>query len=178
MVRRSPGRSTRSRCRTADVVAAAADVGSAAARVPAAGPRAGGGAADTTGRGAGGGGGGGFGGRGGAGDPTFLALPGKYVARLTITPAQGAPTTLDQSFALTKDPMVTLTDAELKQLYAFRLDVVKLQRELRDRQAQLDTAQRVLAAAKRAADSAGTKFTPELKTQLADVEKELADDHA
>jgi hypothetical protein len=134
----------------------------------------GGAATDTTGRGAGGGGGG-FGGRGGAIDPTFLALPGKYVARLTITPAQGAATTLDQSFALTKDPMVTLTDAELKQLYAFRLDVVKLQRELRDRQAQLDTAQRVLAAAKRAADSAGTKYTPELKTQLAAVEKELAE---
>ena len=32
-----------------------------------------------------------------------------------------------------------------------------------------------LAAAKRAADSAGTKVTPELKTQLAAVEKELAD---
>jgi len=71
--------------------------------------------------------------------------------------------------------MVTLTDAEQKQLYAFRLDVVKLQRELRDRQAQLDTAQRALAAAKRAADSAGTKYTPELKTQLAAVEKELAE---
>jgi photosystem II stability/assembly factor-like uncharacterized protein len=138
------------------------------------GAAGGAGAPDTTGRGAGGGGGGGgFGGRGGAGDPTFLALPGKYVARLTITPAQGTATTLDQSFALTKDPMVTLTDAELKQLYAFRLDVVKLQRELRDRQAQLDTAQRVLAAAKRAADSAGTKVTPELKAQIADVEKEL-----
>jgi hypothetical protein len=102
-------------------------------------------------------------------------MPGKYIARLTITPTQGAATTLDQSFALTKDPMVTLTDAEQKQLYAFRLNVVKLQRELRDRQAQLDTAQRVLAAAKRAADSAGTKFTPELKTQLAAVEKELAE---
>jgi photosystem II stability/assembly factor-like uncharacterized protein len=134
----------------------------------------GGAAADTTGRGAGGGGGG-FGGRGGAGDPTFLATPGKYVARLTITPPSGAATTLDQSFALTKDPMVTLSDAELKQLYAFRLDVVKLQRELRNRQAQLDTAQRVLAAAKRAADSAGTKYTPELKTQLSAVEKELAE---
>ncbi|HVE35896.1 MAG TPA: hypothetical protein VNC18_20190 [Gemmatimonadaceae bacterium] len=139
------------------------------------GAGAGGAATDTTGRGAGGGGGGGFGGRGGAGDPTFPAMPGKYVARLTITPAQGAATTLDQSFALTKDPMVTLTDAEQKQLYAFRLDVVKLQRELRERQAQLDTAQRALAAAKRTADSAGTKFTPELKTQLAAVEKELAE---
>ncbi len=52
---------------------------------------------------------------------------------------------------------------------------MKLQRDLRERQAQLDTAQRTLAAAKRAADSAGTKVTPELKTQIAAVEKELTD---
>src|SRR4029078_8920803 len=81
----------------------------------------------------------------------------------------------EQSFALTKDPMVTLTDAELKQLYAFRLEVVKTQRSLREKQAQLDSAQRLLATAKRAADSAGTKVSPELKTQIAAVEKELAD---
>jgi hypothetical protein len=71
--------------------------------------------------------------------------------------------------------MVLLSEAELKGLYAFRLDVVKTQRALRERQAQLDTAQRTLAAAKRAADSAGTKVSPELKTQIAAVEKELAD---
>jgi photosystem II stability/assembly factor-like uncharacterized protein len=130
------------------------------------------GAADSAGRGAFGGPGGG---RGGAVEPTFPALPGRYVARLTITPAQGAPTSLEQSFALTKDPMVTLSQAELKQLYAFRLSVVKLQRDLRERQAQLDTAQRVLAAAKRAADSAGTKVSPALKARIAAVEKELAD---
>ncbi|HET7373033.1 MAG TPA: hypothetical protein VFJ20_06585, partial [Gemmatimonadaceae bacterium] len=135
----------------------------------------GGAIADTTGGGRGGFGGGPGGGRGGAGDATFPALPGRYVARLTVAPPQGAPTVLDQSFALTKDPMVTLADAELKQLYAFRLSVVKLQRDLREKQAQLDTAQRVLAAAKRAADSSGTKVTPELKARIAAVEKELAD---
>jgi hypothetical protein len=52
---------------------------------------------------------------------------------------------------------------------------VKTQRALREWQAQLDTAQRTLAAAKRAADSAGTKVSPELKTRIAAVEKELAD---
>jgi hypothetical protein len=145
------------------------------------GAGAGRGGADSTGRGAGGAGAQGGppaagpgGGRGGN-DNTFPALPGKYIARLVVTPQSGAPTTFDQSFALTRDPMVTLSDAELKQLYAFRLDVVKVQRSLRERQAQLDTAQRLFAAAKRAADSAGTKVSPELKTQLAAVEKELAD---
>jgi len=134
--------------------------------------------ADTVGRGGFGGGGAGAafpgGGRGGA-DFTFPALPGRYVARLTVAPPQGTPTVLQQSFALTKDPMVLLSEAELKQLYAFRLDVVKQQRALRERQAQLDTAQRVLAAAKRAADSSGTKITPELRQRIAAVEKELAD---
>src|SRR5262249_35872284 len=69
----------------------------------------------------------------------------------------------------------TLTDAELKQLAAFRLDVVKSQRALRERQAELDTAQRTFAAAKRAADSSGAKVSPALKTQIAAVEKELPD---
>ena len=111
------------------------------------------GGADTTARGAFGGGG--FGGGRGVFDPTFPTTPGRYVARLTVTPASGAPIVLEQPFALTKDPMVTLSDAELKQLYAYRLSVVKLQRGLRERQAQLDTAQRLYAAAKRAADSVG-----------------------
>jgi len=132
--------------------------------------------ADSAGRGgAGAQGGPPGGGRGGADNNTFPAMPGKYIARLTVTPTSGAATVVEQSFALTKDPMVMMNDAELKQLYAFRLDVVKTQRALRERQAQLDTAQRLFAAAKRAADSAGTKVTPELKTQLAAVEKELAD---
>ncbi len=130
-----------------------------------------GGAADSTGRG----GGGAFGGGRGGADGTFPALPGRYVARLSVTPAEGVPTTIDQPFALTKDPMVILSDNDLKQLYAFRLGVVKLQRDLRDRQAQLDTAERTLAAAKRAADSAGTKVSPELKAQIAAVDKELTD---
>jgi hypothetical protein len=71
--------------------------------------------------------------------------------------------------------MVTLSDAELKQLYAFRMNVVKLQHSLRDRQAALDTAQRTFAAAKRAADADSAKLSPEIRTQLAAVEKELAD---
>lgn len=128
--------------------------------------------ADTTGRG---GTGGGFGGGRGGADGTFPTIPGRYVARLTVTPPQGAATVLDQPFALTKDPMVTLADNDLKQLYAFRLGVVKLQRDLRERQAQLDTAERTLAAAKRAADSAGTKVSPELKAQIAALDKELSD---
>jgi photosystem II stability/assembly factor-like uncharacterized protein len=135
----------------------------------------GGAATDTAGRGGFGGGGGAGGGRGGAPDNTFPAMPGRYTARLTVASSKGAPTVIEQSFALLKDPMVLLTDAELKGLYAFRLDVVKTQHALRDRQAQLDTAQRTLAAAKRAADSAGTKISPELKIQIAAVEKELAD---
>ncbi|HXT16433.1 MAG TPA: hypothetical protein VN706_12425 [Gemmatimonadaceae bacterium] len=153
----------------------AANAGGRGGRGGRGGGGGGGAPADSAGRGAGGFGGGFGGGRGGNAEPMFPALPGRYVARLTVTPTTGAPTVLTQSFALTKDPMVTLSETELKQLYAFRLDVTKLQRTLRERQAQLDTAQRVFAAAKRAADSSGTKVTPELKTQIAAVEKELAD---
>jgi photosystem II stability/assembly factor-like uncharacterized protein len=138
----------------------------------AAGGGRGGAPADSAGRGGAAPGGGG---RGGVFDPTFPTTPGRYVARLTIAPSSGAPTVLEQPFVLTKDPMVMLADAELKQLYAFRLNVVKTQRTLRAQQAQMDTAQRAFAAAKRASDSSSTKMTPELKAQLAAVQKELAD---
>jgi len=151
-----------------------APVDTAALENPGRGGRGGRGAggaqpADSAGRGGPGGG------RGGQFDPTFLATPGKYIARLSIAPATGSPTVIEQSFVLTKDPMVAMSDAELKQLYAFRLDVVKQQRALREKQAQLDSVQRTFVAVKRAVDSAGTKATPELKAQVAAVDKELAD---
>ena len=130
---------------------------------------------DTTGRGSFGGFGPFGGGRGGAVDPTFPALPGRYLARLTVTPVHGTPTVIERPFALTKDPMVTLSDAEMKQLYAFRLSVVRLQRDLRERQAQLDSAQRVLASAKRAADSSGKKVSPELEARMSAAQREIAE---
>ncbi len=132
-----------------------------------------GGAADSAGRG--GAGGGAFGGFGGRGNTNmFPANPGRYVARLTVAPKSGAPTVLEQSFTMYKDPLVVMSDAELKQLYAFRLSVVKLQTRLRDEQARLDTVQRAVAAAKRVADTSA-KLTPELKTKIAAMDKELAD---
>jgi photosystem II stability/assembly factor-like uncharacterized protein len=135
--------------------------------------------ADTGGRGGrggrGGGGGGGGGRGGGGGDITFPAQPGSYRARLTITPARGTPVVLEQSFALRKDPMVILADAELRQLYTFRLGVAQLQRELRETQATLDSTQRRLADAKRVADSAGAKVPDAAKQEMAAIEKELAE---
>jgi photosystem II stability/assembly factor-like uncharacterized protein len=124
--------------------------------------------------GAQGGGFGGFGGRGG-GEATFPALPGNYKARLTITPSKGAATVLEQSFALIKDPMVILADADLKQLHQYRLSVVRLQRDLREKQARLDTAQRALADVKRAAGADSSKLPAAVRQELAAVEKELGD---
>ena len=98
--------------------------GPRAAAAPAAGGRGGAG---------GGGGGGGAGGRGGAANATPagpLALPGQYRARLVVAGAQGAPTVLEQPIVLRKDPMVMLTDAEMKQLYEMRVNVAQLQAKL------------------------------------------------
>ena len=134
------------------------------------GGRGAGGAADST---AGGGRGGG--GRGGAGDDTFLALPGTYKARLSVTGSTGSPVTLEQSFALRKDPAVILSEQELKQLYAFRLSLVRAQRMLREAQAKADTTQRTLADAKRAADAAGAKVPAALKQTIAALEKEMTE---
>ena len=83
------------------------------------------------GRAGGGGGGAGAGGPGGGrggGDALFPALPGTYKARLTLMSSKGSPTVLEQSFTLHKDPMVTLAESELKQLYSFRLSVASFQK--------------------------------------------------
>src|SRR5687768_1789961 len=111
------------------------------------------------------GGGGGGGGRGGAGgDITFVAMPGAYRARLTITPASGAASVMEQPFSLLRDAAVILTDADLRQLNATRLTVARLQAGLRETQAKLDTVQRQLAEARRAADSS-TATPPSAKEQ-------------
>ena len=120
-------------------------------------------------------GGAGGGGRGGAagGDITFVAMPGAYRARLTITPAGGAASVLEQSFALLRDGAVILTDADLRQLNATRLTIARLQAGVRETQAKLDTVQRQLAEARRAADSSTATPAP-AKEQLAALESEVA----
>jgi hypothetical protein len=135
----------------------------------------GGGAGGGVAGGAAGAGGGGFGGRGGTGEISFPALPGIYKARLTIVPVHGATTALEQSFALIKDPMVILTDAELRQLHLFRLAVAALQRDVRQKQARLDSAQRMLAEIRRAASADSTKAPTATRQEIAALEKELSD---
>ena len=95
-------------------------------------------------------------------------MPGAYKARLTI-----GSVVMEQPFALTRDAAVILTDAELRQLNATRLTIAKLQAGLRETQARLDTVQRQLTDARRAADSSSA--TPAAaKDQLSDLEAEVA----
>ena len=109
----------------------------------------------------------------GGGEITFVAMPGAYRARLTITPAGGAASVMEQPFALLRDGAVILTEAELRQLNATRLTIARLQAGLRETQARLDTAQRQLAEARRAADSSSA--TPaSAKEQIAAMETEVA----
>jgi hypothetical protein len=82
---------------------------------------------------------------------------------------------LEQSFTLRKDPMVMLTESELKQLYTFRLSVASFQKTLRERQAQADTAQRKFADVRRIADSSMAKMTPDAKAKLAALTKEMGE---
>jgi hypothetical protein len=71
--------------------------------------------------------------------------------------------------------MVTLADAELKQLYNFRLSVASFQKTLREKQAQADTAQRRFVEVRRAADSSMAKMTPDAKAKLAALTKEMGE---
>jgi hypothetical protein len=124
---------------------------------------------------AGGGGGGGPGGGRGGGDALFPALPGTYKARLTLASSKGSPTVVEQSFTLHKDPMVVLAESEMKQLYAFRLSVASFQKTLRSKQAQADSVLRKLAEVRRVADSSVAKLTPDAKTKLAALTKEMTE---
>ncbi len=128
-------------------------------------------AAARGGRGGGGaGGGGGFGrGRGNA-EVTYPALPGRYSARLTVTPESGAAAVLTQSFNLTKDYAQTLAEADLKSLDQFRKGLADFQESLRQAQQRVDSAQTAYMPLKTAAEGAGDKLTPALKQQAADVD--------
>lgn len=125
------------------------------------------------GQGGRGGRGGGFGGRGGGGPITFPALPGTYRARLTIRPASGAATVLEQRFALRKDPNVILADAELRQLNDFRLAVARLTGTLREQQAALDSLRDQLGPMRQASDSAADRVPQATRDELAAIEREL-----
>jgi photosystem II stability/assembly factor-like uncharacterized protein len=129
---------------------------------------------DTTGRagGAAGRGGGFAGGRGGlASETTFPALPGRYEARLTISTPGAPPTVLSRAFLLRKDPMIVLSDAELRQLHEARLAIARIQRQLREVQARFDSAQQRLAALRRGADSAGSD---QHRQEVTSLERELS----
>ncbi|MCA0374919.1 MAG: glycosyl hydrolase [Gemmatimonadetes bacterium] len=120
-----------------------------------------------------GGGGGGFGGGFGGGVRTYPAMPGRYTARLTVTPANGAPVVLTRAFALLRDTQQPLSTAELGALDAFRLEVVRFQKRVSEVQAQGDSAVRTWSAAKKAADSAATKAPEAAKKELTELEQLL-----
>lgn len=85
----------------------------------------------------GGGGGGGFGGfgGGGAGSQGPLVVPGSYTARLTVGDA-----VLERPVEVRPDPAVTLTMAQLRELYALRMEHLGLN-------ARLQIAQRAVGDA-------------------------------
>jgi hypothetical protein len=139
---------------------AAVDTNVAAGRAPAAG--------------GGGGFGGGFGGFGRGGTPSYTAAPGNYSVRLTITSKSGARTVLTQRFALLRDTEQAMSEGELKSLDAFRFKVVQFQKSITAQQTRGDSVVARFAEMKKAADANAAKLTPELKQNLAAIDKELA----
>ncbi|HEU4990721.1 MAG TPA: hypothetical protein VFT41_13130, partial [Gemmatimonadaceae bacterium] len=118
-----------------------------------------------SGRGRGGFGGGFFGrGRGNA-EVTYPVVPGRYTARLTVTPAGGGATTIiNRSFTLTKDANQVMAQDGLESLDKFRLEFAAFEVQHRSAQARVDSMMSAYEPLKAAAGRAGDKLTPALKT--------------
>ncbi len=122
------------------------------------------------------GGGGGFFGRGrGNAEVTYPVIPGRYSARLTVTPKGGSPTVMTQSFTLTKDAAQVMAENDLKSLDQFRRGYAQFQLSLRSAQERVDSMQTAYAPLKAAADRDSAKLTPALKAQLAQLDSAVTD---
>ncbi len=127
--------------------------------------------------GRGGFGGGGFFGRGrGNGEVTYPVVPGRYTARLTVTPAGGGATTIiNRSFTLTRDAAQVMAQNDLESLDHFRREFATFEVSHRAAQEQVDSMAAAYEPLKSAADRAGDKLTPALKTQLAQLDSAVTD---
>ncbi len=117
---------------------------------------------------------GGFGRSGAGASPTYTAVPGPYMSRLTVTPVRGTATVLTQRFTLLRDSQQVMTVAELRDLDAFRLTLVRLQRSVADAQAVAESTMRHLAQLRHLADSSRDKVTPAITAALSEADRQLA----
>ena len=116
----------------------------------------------------GGGGGFGFGGSGGA-----PVVPGTYIVRLTLDDAVH-----EQTFEVFRDPNVTLTDAQLAELFELRSQQLELNAQLTMATRQVNDVREVLQAARAAMDEVDTPASLEemaesLAADVDDIRSEL-----
>jgi photosystem II stability/assembly factor-like uncharacterized protein len=103
---------------------------------------------------------GGFGGFGGGGNQGAPAVPGRYTARLTV-----GDRVLEESFMVKKDDNVTLTDAQLAELFDVRMRQMRLNAKFTMAIRQSDELRDQVSQAKTAMEGASV---PESLTQMAD----------
>ncbi|MEQ9401499.1 MAG: hypothetical protein RJQ04_20195 [Longimicrobiales bacterium] len=109
------------------------------------------------------GGGGGFGGFGGGGDGGAPVVPGTYVVRLTAGDAVH-----EHTVEVERDDRITLTDAQLAELYDIRVEQLELDARLSMALRQADEIRETVQAARTAMDEMdGT--VPESLSDMADA---------
>jgi len=120
---------------------------------------------------AGRGGFGGFRGFGGANQGP-MAAPGRYTARLSVTPRGGeAPTVLEQSFTAERDPEVRITDAQIASLTEMRRSLSDLQGRVAAALKQADEIKQQITATKAA--MARVTVPGALTTEANGIEREV-----
>ncbi len=120
-----------------------------------------------------GGGFGGFGGFGGGAASGALTVPGRYVARLRM-PREGADAiVIERPFEVLKDANVTLSDAQLAELFDLRMQQLRLNATLQMAQRNATAMREQITQARTAMES--VEVSDELEAMAEDLQQQVDD---
>jgi hypothetical protein len=102
-----------------------------------------------------------------------FVLPGRYTARLTLKTGSGSPTVRETPIEVRSDPLVPMSEADYRALYAMRVSTGRLQATV---QAAVRTAEQLKDQITDVKTALKTNTAPDTVSKQSDaIDKELAD---
>lgn len=115
--------------------------------------------------------GGGFGGFGGGANSGALTVPGRYVARLSVPRADADAIVIERAFDVLKDANVTLSDAQLAELFDLRMQQLELNAKLQMAQRSATAMREQITQARTAMEA--VDVSDELETMAEDLQRQV-----